>query len=195
MKQRMTIGLLLLLGLCFILPVHAQDVSTTPEPGSRADNECYTDGTMEGKCGGRGFHADGSYTKAEVSWAWRCGWYMSRFNDGKISRNKVPSDCGILLPGPSDESGVNASGGCIVTFGGYVTECLSGGVLSQDSGNDGTFEYHFYVVSSNVSGDGGACPAGTVYSSDIGLYSGTADFYAFLINNGYRSTDDFCRVL
>ncbi len=190
MKQRFGLLLGLVLVLCLVVPAYAQDVSTTPVPGTRADNECYTGGTMEGKCGGNGFHADGSHTQAEVDWAWKCGYYMARFNDGKISRTDVPSECGILLPGLSLEPTVD----CIVTFGGSFTECLGGGIISQDNGNDGTFEGRWYVISSSISGGSGACPAGTSYSGEIGDYTGTPDFYAFMLSHGYKATDDFCAI-
>ncbi len=39
-----------LLCLCFVLVAFAQDAEETPEPFTRADNECFSGGTMEGKC-------------------------------------------------------------------------------------------------------------------------------------------------
>jgi uncharacterized low-complexity protein len=190
MKRSCILFIVVIVSLLSLIAVHAQDSEATPKPGTRADNECYAGGTMDGKCGGDAFHADGSHTQSEVDWAWKCGYYMARFNDGKISRSDVPSECGILLPGLPLEP----LPACIVAFGGIYTECLSGGIISQDAGSDGTFESSWYVISSPISGDGGACPAGSTYSNEVGNYTGTPDFYAFMLSHGYKATDDFCRI-
>jgi hypothetical protein len=63
------------------------DDSGLPECATRADNECYPGGTMHDRCG-------------NSEWAWECGWYIARFNDGRLSREAVPLRCEILLPPP-----------------------------------------------------------------------------------------------
>src|SRR5690349_9677480 len=98
MKKRLFICFLFVLSFCSVLSIHAQDGDSIPKPGTPSDNECYSGGTMAGKCD-NGFHADGSTTPDEIAWAWRCGWYMARFNEKSISRDDVPSDCSSLLPG------------------------------------------------------------------------------------------------
>lgn len=190
MKSRLCV-LLLMVSLMSAITVQAQDAGATPEPGSRADNECYAGGTMAGKCD-NGFHNDGSTTPAEVEWAWRCGWYMARFNDGRIPRAEVPADCGILLPAITIASGV---ADCIVTFGGSATECISGNILSQDTGSNGSFEDRWYIISDATAGDGGNCPAGSTYAIDVSSYQASQpDFYAFVLSHGFKGTDDFCHI-
>jgi len=186
MKRGLTLFVLLLIGLCSLLPVYGQDANPTPEPKTRADNECYAGGTMAGKCD-RGFHADGSTTPAEVAWAWRCGWYLARFNDHVIGREVVPQDCSSVMPGPS-------RGDCVIAFGGRVTECLLDGILSNDLGNDGSFEHSWHVIVSSVKGDGGVCPGGTVFVVEVGHYTFEPVFYHFLLDHGYMDTDDFCFI-
>lgn len=188
MKYRVTL-LMLIVSVCSLFSVYAQDSGATPEPGNRADNECYAGGTMAGKCD-NGFHADGSTTPAEVEWAWKCGWYMARFNDGVISRGDVPNECGILLPAisiPPPE--------CIVTFKGGATTCISGNILRQDEGNNGSFESRWYIIANSVAGNGGLCPVGSSYTVDVSSYQASqADFYGFVLSHGFKGTDDFCLI-
>lgn len=190
MKRCSILFIFVIVSLLSLIAVHAQDSDATPKPGSRADNECYAGGTMEGKCGGNGFHADGSSTPAEVEWAWKCGYYMARFNDGKISRSDVPSECGILLPPPSNPAIVTE---CVL-YAGSTTECLTGNVLKEDIGSNGVFENTYYVIMSAIAGNGGACPAGTTYIGDVGNFTFQAAFYDMMIRHGYKNTDDFCKV-
>ncbi len=190
-------------------PPAAQSISAAPEPNTSNDNECYTGGTMAGKCD-NGFHADGSATGAEVEWAWKCGWYMARFNDGTLTREQVPDECGILLPGipvvprliPTSLAPTaivptaTPATFCGVFFGGGYTICLTGIFITQDAGNDGSFEESWYIIADNVAGDGGLCPAGTTYSgSEVGNYTlSEANFYNFLVTKGFKDTDDFCSL-
>ena len=185
-------------------PPAAESVASTPEPLTSDDNECYTGGTMAGKCD-NGFHADGSVTAAEVEWAWNCGWYMARFNDGTIDREQVPDECESLLPGipviptlapTAILPTATPSAVCGIFFNGDYTECLTGNLLRQDLGNDGSFEISWYIISDNKIGNGGLCPAGTVFSgSEVGNYTfSEPSFYNFMVTNGFKSTDDFCII-
>jgi hypothetical protein len=64
----------------------AAEGSSLPVCGTRADNECYAGGRMEGKC--------------TNDWEWKAGWYIARFNDGSLKREEVPDEYQFLLPPP-----------------------------------------------------------------------------------------------
>jgi hypothetical protein len=96
----------ILLLMVVSIPLYAQE---TPE-----DNECYDGGTMAGKC--------------DTDWAWTCGWYLARFNQGIFTREQVPLTCHILLPPPAPSVPAASadiplpSAGCILAIppNGYV---------------------------------------------------------------------------
>jgi hypothetical protein len=57
-----------------------------PRENERA-NACYTGASMEGKC--------------DTEWAWRCGWYIIRFEEQLYTREQVPASCESLIsPSP-----------------------------------------------------------------------------------------------
>lgn len=82
---------------------------------------------------------------------------------------------------------------CGVFFNGDYTLCLQGRNLSQDSGNNGSFEEFWYVNDDGAQGEG-ACPAGTSFSgSEVGNYEiSEPAFYAFMLSHGFTGTNDFC---
>lgn len=57
-------------------------------------NACTEGGSMEGQCN-RDLDNNGTVDASEVEWAWRCGWYIIRYEAGMI--NRVPSDCASQL--------------------------------------------------------------------------------------------------
>ena len=193
MKWAVRLFIFPILGACMLFTAHAEDVTVTPEPETRADNECYSGGRMAGKCD-NGFHADGSVTSDEVAWAWRCGWYMARFNDGTFPRDAVPNDCASLLPGlpPPELSTASSIWVCTVVFGGTIGECLSGNILSTDIGNDGSVDDRYYLITDATSGNGGVCPIGVPFVNDIGYYSFEPPLVNWLYSLGFKATDDVC---
>jgi hypothetical protein len=175
------------------LPVAFPGSEKTPEPLTRADNECFAGGTMEGKCD-NGFRADGTVMEADIAWAWACGWYMARFNDGTLSRDEVRTDCSILLPAENTALG-ELPEYCGVFFGGGYTICVKGNYVRQDAGNDGTFEYSWYLVPGVVAGYDGNCPPSTIYQSEINDYVLVEPaFHAWLISLGFGPYNDFCLI-
>jgi hypothetical protein len=164
--------LLILVLLSFALPVAAQEqAAEEPEPYTRADNECYEGGTMEGQCN-RDIDGDGVVSQSEIDWAWNCGWYMSRFNDGVFTRGEVPSWCAILLP-PLNERELNTANitgpgaNCITTVVLNVsgTWCFEGIVLTADLSSDGTINQIYYVMPF-----GDPCPSFTVPETQAGNF-------------------------
>jgi hypothetical protein len=97
----------------------------------------------------------------------------------------------ISLPIPKAAAGRD----CIVTFGGSYTECLTGRLLEEDFGNDGSFERSWIIVSDAVPGIGGGCPAGTFYAGDVSASASQTDFIDFLASHGITLTDNYCGVL
>jgi hypothetical protein len=77
-------GLVLILLIFLLVPLSGS--AREPDAGTRADNECYEGGTMEGKC--------------DTLWAWIGGWYVARYNQGIFTREQVPATYQILLPPP-----------------------------------------------------------------------------------------------
>ncbi|MEO1288622.1 MAG: hypothetical protein AAFV93_12705, partial [Chloroflexota bacterium] len=60
-------------------------------------NACFAGGVLEGRCNDD-LDGDGIITDVETNWAWNCGWYLIRYNDGMFSRDDVPLTCQIMLP-------------------------------------------------------------------------------------------------
>jgi hypothetical protein len=72
------------------------DATATPAPAQTAvptesplDNACYTGGSMEGKCDWP--------TQDEEDWAWNCGWYVARYDQGLFTPNQVPEWCNFFF--------------------------------------------------------------------------------------------------
>lgn len=156
-------------------------------PSSTDGNECYAGGVMEGKCNDD-FNGDGTISQSETDWAWNCGWYLWQFNHGLLAAEGVPDWCGSLL---------SANGPTFfqLTSGSY-TYRLTGNLIQQDSGNDGSYEHSWYIMSNSVPGDGLVCPAGTSYSAEIVdyIYS-LPDFYLWITGFGFNNNDDLCLIL
>jgi hypothetical protein len=184
MKKLFLICLVILL----TLPLLAQEDDEEAEPSTREDNECYAGGTMEGRCN-QDVDGDGIVSQAEVDWAWNCGWYMARYNDGVLSRAEVPSWCAILLPPLSERDTVQSNANCLIA--GLNTYCLTGNSLAEDQSSDGTVDNLLYLISDTVVGNGGNCPAGTFYFVDISMIP-IAALVNWLYGQGFSSTDDVC---
>jgi hypothetical protein len=85
---------------------------------------------------------------------------------------------------------------CGVFFSGGFTECLTGNRLSEDAGNDGSFESEWLMIPGTANGDDGNCPAGTNWVADVGLYATQEPaFHAFLTSHGFGDFDNFCFIL
>lgn len=65
------------------------DGSKLPECGTPDDNECNPGGVLY-----REENQDG----CQSEWYWKAGWYLARFNDGKISREDFPKEFESVLP-------------------------------------------------------------------------------------------------
>jgi hypothetical protein len=170
------------------LPLLAQEDAEEAEPFTRADNECYAGGTMEGRCN-QDVDGDGIVSQAEVDWAWNCGWYMARYNDGDLSRGEVPSWCASLLP-PLPARSAN-SPRAICAYFAPSNYCLLGNYLTEDFDYDGDIDYEYYVITDAAVGNGGNCPGSTVFVSDV---SANADMDTWLPTFGFSLTDDICRI-
>lgn len=95
MKISLRVCMLLVCLILFALPVLATEESA-------ADNACYEGGSLAGKCDWP--------TEAENEWAWTCGWYIARAEQGVIAPGEVPSWCGYH---PLTAPTVNIITGCI----------------------------------------------------------------------------------
>jgi hypothetical protein len=102
----------------FALPVMAVDETTCtsvpggasglPECSTRHDNECYPGGALY-----REDNQDGCPTE----WYWKAGWYLSRVNDGVISRSDVPDEFASVLPPETEEPKIEEPvRSCTVTY-------------------------------------------------------------------------------
>lgn len=65
-------------------------------------NACFDGGSMAGHCGGYGIA-----TQDEIDWAWRCGWYLIRYEAEIFSYDMMPDDCHILIMNESIETMVS----------------------------------------------------------------------------------------
>lgn len=80
LKVRMLVLLIALFALTLASAAQEETVTELPE-----DNACYAGGSLEGKCDWP--------TDAEDEWAWTCGWYIARAENGVIWRADVPEWC------------------------------------------------------------------------------------------------------
>jgi hypothetical protein len=180
--------LLLLLIFAIALPFMAQEQEAEePAPYTRADNECYAGGTMEGQCN-QDMDGDGLVSQAEIDWAWNCGWYIARFNDGLYSRTDVPAWCSILLPVETNNESTaqESSGVCFISGLGHEL-CLDGNYLSFDADNDGTIQWVAYLTSDS-------CPFGTMFSNTINDF-GDSQLKDWLGLHGFSLNEKVCLVL
>lgn len=69
--------------------VDPTDDSGLPECGTPDDNECNPGGVLY-----RPDNQDGCPTE----WYWKAGWFLARFNDGKIWRENFPAEFVSVLP-------------------------------------------------------------------------------------------------
>jgi hypothetical protein len=182
--------LLICLVIFMALPLLAQEDAEEAEPFTRADNECYAGGTMEGRCN-QDVDGDGIVSQAETDWAWNCGWYMARYNDGELSRGEVPAWCAILLPPLSEHDTVHSAANCLTVIGDRY--CLAGTNLSHDAGSDGTVDNLYYLIADTVAGYGGNCPAGTGFAGQVGgILGALVPLRDWLFNQGFGALDDMC---
>ena len=80
LKVRVFVLLAALLALTMVSTAQEQTPAETPQ-----ENACYAGGSLEGKCDWP--------TDAEDEWAWSCGWYIARVENGVISQAGVPDWC------------------------------------------------------------------------------------------------------
>ncbi|MEO1288621.1 MAG: hypothetical protein AAFV93_12700 [Chloroflexota bacterium] len=104
MKKLIVLLVLVMLGALTALTIVAQDASPTDNDPTINDdaNACFAGGVLEGRCNDD-LDGDGVITDVETNWAWNCGWYLIRYNDGMYNRDDVPITCQIMLP-PEIES-------------------------------------------------------------------------------------------
>jgi hypothetical protein len=69
----------------------------SPQDNERA-NACYDGASMEGKC--------------DTEWAWVCGWYIIRFDDGIYTNEQVPAACTSLITTHTPVPALPPGGGC-----------------------------------------------------------------------------------
>lgn len=110
--------LLVILLLAFPILVHAQE----PEPGTAADNACYTGGVMEGKC--------------DTDWEWTCGYYLARWiSAGEWFGNyPMPTSCASLLPPPPMGSAVTLTLTSVCLTSGFGPFLFTGTPNSSPNG-------------------------------------------------------------
>jgi hypothetical protein len=181
---------LVLLIFAFALPFMAQEAETEePEPYTHADNECYAGGTMEGRCN-QDTNGDGTVSQAEIDWAWNCGWYIARYNDGLFTRADVPSWCAVLLPALLVSEGSNEEqspiSNCFITNS--MEWCATASGLTVEHDLDGVVDSTYYVVPDQ--GPGPDCPSGTVFTGTVGDWGGM--FTAILLAQGFHASDETC---
>ncbi len=95
MKKLSLLAIILLLTIGGIPAVSADE----PLPETAEDNWCYPGGDWDdGRC--------------VTNWHWVCGWYMARYEAGKLSRPQILDMCKHLLPSlPQSVFGVSSTGG------------------------------------------------------------------------------------
>src|SRR5690349_3307533 len=76
---------------------NTNDGSGLPGCFTPDDNECYKGGVLY-----REENQDG----CSSMWYWKAGWFLARFNDGKISRSNFPVEFKSVLP-PESTAGVD----------------------------------------------------------------------------------------
>lgn len=99
------------------------DGSNLPECGTPDDNECNPGGVLY-----REENQDGCKTL----WYWKAGWYLARFNDGKISRENFPIEFESVLPPPVKV--IVPVSACKITIGGpFGVVPVPAPVLARDA--------------------------------------------------------------
>jgi len=205
MKRFFALTLILVSVLFHLMPAYTQDTDSSPTPGTRADNECYAGGTLEGKCGGNGFHPDGSYTSDEVEWAWKAGWYLARFNDGIIAREQIPHEFWSVLPGDTNSTSIESECFTLIQVENtLIVDCVIGNTVMdyEDNVDTGVIPYRPYhregiifwiELDSNI-GDGGHC---TYFASDLSTFTRmplNRWIRNVWLNHGFKPTDDVCGI-
>lgn len=99
------------------------DGSGLPECFTPDDNECYKGGVLY-----REENQDG----CSSLWYWKAGWFLARFNDGKISRSNFPVEFKSVLP--PENSGINTI--CAATNNGAAwTICVHSNQTADETYN------------------------------------------------------------
>jgi hypothetical protein len=84
--ERMKRPFILLIIVFLLLSIPALTLAQEDAPpNSPQDNACHVGGSQEGKCN--------LATEAETLWAWTCGWYIARYENGTIPLEGVPEWC------------------------------------------------------------------------------------------------------
>ncbi|MEZ4668165.1 MAG: hypothetical protein R3E39_09635 [Anaerolineae bacterium] len=119
----------------------SSDGSGLPVCGTPDDNECFPGGVLY-----REENQDGCPT----DWYWKAGWYLARFNDGRISREDVPAEFQSALPPVSNKVTTVCKQAVAIDTGYYG--CFNANQTGVES-YEGSF--YDYVVFVNDSDD---CP-------------------------------------
>lgn len=123
MRTFRIVGLSAVIILLFVansLTQENTDSSNHPDNNEDA-NACYEGGTMAGRCNDDS-NGDGIVSQEEIDWAWRCGWYLIRYETGIYERDELPADCIILLPRENIGETTSDSGEIVIIGGGGDTD-------------------------------------------------------------------------
>jgi hypothetical protein len=150
------------------------DGSGLPECFTPDDNECYKGGVLY-----REENQDGCASL----WYWKAGWFLARFNDGKISRSNFPVEFKSVLPPEAKAPSLV----CLDPNPGTKwKDCLLGNQYFGDNPADGPgWNYVGVIIPPTAS-----CPAGTTFQNKV--MNVQSDFKNFIVANGFALTDIVC---
>lgn len=80
--------ILIILSLFVSVAAFAQDgESNACDEGGSMENRCHVD-----------FNHDGEVDEYESDWAWQCGWYVARVEEGSLPASELPDGCNHTVP-------------------------------------------------------------------------------------------------
>lgn len=131
---------IIVIALLFIMSNFAlEDDAFINDPMTNDEaNACFDGGSMAGHCGD-----DDTATQDESDWAWRCGWYLIRYETGIFTDDMMPADCHILIMNENVEIDINAQTN---PRGGIP---VPGGIDTDGDGIPDVFELFYYADLSN----------------------------------------------
>lgn len=107
MWKYVSVIVLVIMGLTAIL-AFAGSETIIPAPNGPNDpavnpdaNACFKGGVLEGKCSSTDVDQDGDVDELDQDWMWTAGWYLIRYQTGRISRKAFPQHYAAILPGSS----------------------------------------------------------------------------------------------
>lgn len=151
--------------------IDASDGSGLPECGTPDDNECNPGGVLY-----REENQDGCASL----WYWKAGWFLARFNDGKISRENFPVEFVSVLP-PLEKLPEKAACLLDMTSEGYGVVAVPAAILNRAPE---TFNFTF---SAPYYSDGIYTWAWHNGSSgdDLGFDFENADYHVYRLGSGW----------